>query len=92
MGLIDRVDKNKSIRKFLGFYVPLIAVLNIPQFIITYTTPNDQLKPTLSEHLSSEMDGLQDISGGNVYINCRLLGSSTGYIANRLTSCVRDMF
>ena len=92
MGLIKKINKSKNIRDFLKFYIPLIAILNIPQFVITYTTPREQLKPTLLEHLSAEMDGLRDISGGSFYANFRFLGSSTGYISNRFTGCIKDMF
>ncbi|MBI3623151.1 hypothetical protein HY212_03680 [Candidatus Pacearchaeota archaeon] len=82
----------KSFRDFLKIYVSCFAIANIPQFIVTYTIPRDQLKPTLLEHLNSETSGLEDISGGSVYANFRLLGSSIGYVAKRLTGCIEDIF
>ncbi len=77
--------KNKmGLGKFLKIYALCFGLVNIPQFAITYTTPREELKPTLSEHLSEEMSELRDFSGGNFYAHFQLLGSTTGYLAKRL--------
>lgn len=80
-----------SLKKILKTYAICFAIANIPQFMVTYTTPKEELKQSISEHLSSEMNELRDMSGGFTYANFRLLGSTTGYFAKRLTVNIEDI-
>jgi len=83
MKLLEKIVKNshvKTIAAISAFYL----IANMPAFISTYIAPQDEIKSTLAEQIKFEMDSLKDISGGAVYVNFRLLGSSTGYIVRKL--------
>lgn len=57
---------------------------NTPEFIRTYTLPQEKIKPSLSEQLNFEMNQLEDISGGATFANFRMLGICAGYEARKL--------
>ena len=82
----------RGLKHFLRIYATCFAIANVPQFVITYTTPKNELKPTLSEHLNSEMNSLFDMGEGAIYANFRFLGSSTGYVSKRIAGCIEDLF
>jgi hypothetical protein len=85
MKLLEKILKKQKVKTFLSVCA-IYAVMNSPQFISTYSTPRDQLKPTLGEHISSEMNSLRDISGGATYMHFRLAGSTTGYLVKKLAN------
>jgi len=82
-GRNTRKEKKGSVRKFLSVYLPVMTVLNLPQFFMTATTPREELNSTLGEQIISDTKGLYDFSGGFVYANFQLAGTILGYAFNQ---------
>lgn len=80
---LEQIIKNQNFRT-AAFISAFYIITNIPAFVNTYTAPKEEIKGTLGEQLEYEMDSLRDISGGAVWSNFRLLGTSTGYIARSI--------
>ena len=81
--LLERIIRNSTIRTTV-LIVAGYMLANVPAATYTYTRPANQIKATLGEQLRSEMDAQEDISGGFVYSNFRLLGTVMGYTARKI--------
>ena len=82
--MAKRTDE-RSWGKTLAIMASIYLIGNTPDFIRTYTLPQDRIRPSLSEQLKCEIEPLEDISGGSVFANFRLAGICAGYIARRIS-------